>query len=221
MLQAVIFDLDGTLVDTAPDLTLATNHVLVSAGLAPTSDQSVRTMVGRGARMLITRGFAAQGVTLEAARLEQHYVKFVEFYSKNICTHSRPFPGAVALLERCAQAGLKLGICTNKLEGLSVQLIEALGLSHRFGAIVGADSIGIAKPDPAPYRETLRRLGVEGASIMVGDSETDILTARAAGVPVIGVSFGYTPRPVVEYGPDHIVDHFNEIWPVLESLRKG
>ena len=215
MLEAVIFDLDGTLVDTAPDLTRSTNHVLESEGLAPVSDAAVRSMVGHGARMLIKRGFAHHGVALDGDKLEALYERFVAYYSGNIATASKPFPGVIGLIERLSDRGIKIGICTNKLEGLSVDLIKALGLSHHFGAIVGPDTLGIAKPDPAPYRETLRQLGVSGASIMVGDSETDVLTARAAGVPVIGVTFGYTPRPVDEFGPDHVISHFDEMWPIL------
>lgn len=215
MLQAVIFDLDGTLVDTAPDLTHATNHVLESEGLPAVTAAAVRSMVGLGGRMLLKRGFASHGVELEAVRLERLYERFIAYYGANICVSSAAFPGAVAMLEWCAAAGLKVGICTNKPEGLSVQLIEALGLSSHFGAIVGADTVGTAKPDPAPYHETLRQLGVSGASLMVGDSETDVLTARAAGVPVVGVSFGYTPRPVAEFSPDHVIDHFDDLWPIL------
>lgn len=215
MLKAVIFDLDGTLVDSAPDLTLATNHVLESEGLAPVSGAQVRAMVGHGARMLLRRGFAAHGVTLEGERLEQLYARFVAYYAENIAVETRPFPGVVALLERCRAEGLKIGICTNKLEGLSVKLIGQLGLAGHFDAIVGADTTAAAKPDPLPYFETLRQMGVDGASIMVGDSETDVKTARAAGVPVIGVSFGYTPQPVASFDPDHVVDHFDQIWPIL------
>ncbi|MDP4824177.1 MAG: HAD hydrolase-like protein, partial [Aestuariivirgaceae bacterium] len=146
MLQAVIFDLDGTLVDTAPDLTHATNHVLESEGMPPVTAAAVRSMVGLGGRMLLKRGFASHGVALEAARLERLYERFIAYYGANICESSVAFPGAVALLERCAQAGLKLGICTNKPEGLSVQLIRALGLSAHFGAIVGADTATRPKP---------------------------------------------------------------------------
>jgi phosphoglycolate phosphatase len=218
MLEAVIFDLDGTLVDTAPDLTRATNHVLESEGLSAVSDAAVRSMVGHGARMLIKRGFAHHGVSLEDERLEVLYERFVAYYSNNIATASTPFPGVISVIEQLADRGVKIGICTNKLEGLSVALIENLGLTSHFGAIVGPDTIGIAKPDPAPYHETLRRLGVSGPSLMVGDSETDILTAKAAGVPVIAVTFGYTPRPVHEFAPDHVISHYDEMWPIVERM---
>ncbi len=212
MRKAVVFDLDGTLVDTAPDLTAATNHVLARHGRRPVSVEEVRAMVGRGARRLIERGFAATGAPVDMARMDDLYGLFIAHYRDNIDAASRPFPGTPELLERCRDAGFAIGICTNKIESLSVLLIERLGLTRHFGAIVGADTIGVAKPDPAPYRETLKRLGAKGASVMVGDSETDILTARAAGVPVIAVTFGYTDRPVETFAPDHLAHDMETVW---------
>jgi phosphoglycolate phosphatase len=212
MRKAVVFDLDGTLVDTAPDLAAATNHVLARHGRRPVSLDEVRAMVGRGARKLIERGFAATGEPVDMARMDDLYGLFIDHYRENIVACSRPFPGTVEVLERCRDAGFAVGICTNKIESLSVLLIERLGLTRHFGAIVGADTIGVAKPDPAPYRETLKRLGAEGASVMIGDSETDILTARAAGVPVIAVTFGYTDRPVHTFGPDHLAHDMDAVW---------
>ena len=154
--------------------------------------------------------------------MEALYEGFVTYYSANIAAGSTLFPGARELLERCRKEGIALGVCTNKLEGLSVQLLDALDASHYFGAIVGPDTIGIAKPDPAPYRETLRRLGgTHLRSVMVGDSETDIKTARAAGVPVIGVTFGYTPRPVAEFGPDRLISHFDDLWPAISRTARS
>lgn len=215
---AIVFDLDGTLIDTAPDLWRATNHVLHNAGRRDITLDEVRAFVGHGARSLITRGFAATGTPVDLATLDGLYWQFVAYYGDNIADESKPFPGCVALLDRLRDAGALLGVCTNKLEGLSVKLIEALGLKHYFGGIVGPDSIGIAKPDAAPYRETLRRMGAENrTSIMIGDSETDVLTARAAGVKVIGVTFGYTPRPVAEFGPDILISHFDECFDAVQS----
>jgi len=217
--RAVIFDLDGTLAETAPDLMQATNHILAEHGRAPIGPEQVRSFIGHGARALIARGFEATGEPIPQAAVEPLYDRFVQYYAANIAAGSSLFPGARTLLERCRAEGILLGVCTNKLEGLSVRLLDALEASHYFGAIVGPDTIGIAKPDPAPYRETLRRLG--GAhlrSVMVGDSETDIKTARAAGVPAIGVTFGYTPRPIAEFGPDRLVSHFDELWPAITEL---
>ncbi len=217
--KAVIFDLDGTMVDTAPDLMAATNHVLAAMGRRAISMAEVRVFVGHGARALITRGLAASGGLPADFDVEQAYGEFVRYYGANIAGGSVVFPGLVALLDRLTAAGFALGVCTNKLEGLSVQLIDALGMGHYFGAIVGPDTIGVAKPDPRPYFETVRRLGVPPSrSMMVGDSETDILTARAAGVPVLAVPFGYTPRPVAEFNPDAVIQHFDEGWDAIARL---
>jgi phosphoglycolate phosphatase len=217
--RAVIFDLDGTLVDTAPDLMLATNHVLKTLGRRPITMDEVRSFVGHGARALISRGCAATGDPVDPRALEALYQEFVLFYADNIAGGSTPFPGLIPLLDRCRAEGIAMGICTNKLESLSVKLLAALGLQHYFGAIVGPDTIGIAKPDPRPFQETLRRLGEKPwRSVMVGDSETDIKTARAAGVPVIAVPFGYTPHPVTDYGPDVLVSHYDDMWPAIAKF---
>jgi phosphoglycolate phosphatase len=214
---ALIFDLDGTLVDTAPDLMAATNHVLSLLGRRAITMVEVRSFVGHGARALITRGCAATGAAVNEAEMDRLFEAFIAYYTANIATDSQVFPGVIALLERCQKARIKTGVCTNKLEGLSVRLLNEIGLAPYFGSIVGPDTIGIAKPDPAPYFEAVRRLGVSSAdTIMFGDSETDILTARAAGVPVIAVPFGYTPEPIATYHPDHLVQHYDEIWPLLE-----
>lgn len=216
--KAVIFDLDGTLVDTAPDLWRAANHVLTDAGRSEVSLDQVRAFVGHGARKLIARGFEATGSPLRPQDVESLYQKFVAYYGANIARESAPFPGCVALLDRLKAEGVLLGICTNKLEGLSVKLMEALGLTRYFEAIVGPDTLGIAKPDPAPYREALRRMGAESArSLLVGDSETDILTARAAGVPVIGVTFGYTSEPLERFRPDALVNDFSEAYALIAA----
>ncbi len=215
--RAVIFDLDGTLVDTAPDLMGATNHVLSLLDRRCITMEEVRSFVGHGAKALIARGTAATGDELDGKSLDYYHAEFLRYYGKNIAVHSAIFPGVINLLERCVAAGFKMGVCTNKTEGLSVRLLNALDLAKYFGAIVGPDTISIAKPDPAPYFETLKRLKVDvSRSIMIGDSETDILTARAAKVPVIAVTFGYTQKPVSEYSPDYLVSHFDEIWSILD-----
>ncbi len=214
--RAVIFDLDGTLVDTAPDLMRATNHVLASLGRLPVTADQVRHFVGHGARALITRGMAATGGLPADFDIETHLQTFVGHYAENIADGSLPFPGVVDLLERLRAEGVGLGVCTNKLESLSLKLLEALDLIKYFGSVVGPDTIGIAKPDPRPFHEAVARLGLEAPrAVMVGDSETDVLTARAAGVPMIAVPFGYTPTPVSDFGPDFLVPHFSEMHEVL------
>jgi phosphoglycolate phosphatase len=214
--KAVIFDLDGTLIDTAPDLWRATNHCLSLRGRSDVTLEEVRAFVGHGARKLIARGLAATGDPLGDQDIETLYGAFVAYYGDNIAVDSAPFPGCLALLERLKAEGIGLGICTNKLEGLSRKLIDTLGMSAYFDAIIGPDTIGIGKPDPAPYREALRRMGHrDGPSLLVGDSETDVLTARAAGVPIIGVTFGYTARPVETYGPDALVSDLGQAYEAI------
>lgn len=216
--SAVVLDLDGTLVDTAPDLARATNYVLALSGRRQVSLAEIRTLVGHGARKLIRRGFALTGDELAEDRIEPLFGAFIDYYGAHISELSRPFPGVIALLERCRDAGIRLAVCTNKQESLSLKLLGALELSGYFSAVVGADTMGVAKPDPAPYREAVRRAGASiQRSLMVGDSGTDVLLARAVGVPVIAVSFGYSDRPVAEFTPDHLVDHFDEIWPLLRA----
>ena len=214
--RAVIFDLDGTLVDSAPDLMLATNHVLGRLGRTHVTMDQVRGFAGHGARALVTRGLAATGGLPDNLDIELHYREFVAYYSEHIACGSQPYPGVRALLDRLRSEGIAMGICTNKLEGLSVRLVGALGLGHYFGSVIGPDTLGIAKPDPRPFHEAVARLGLTlPRAVMVGDSETDILTARAAGVPVIAVPFGYTPRPVSDFGPDFLVAHYDQMWDAL------
>jgi phosphoglycolate phosphatase len=205
----VIFDLDGTLVDTAPDLVATLNVVLGRAGLPPLPFAAARNMVGGGARALIARGLAAEGRSLEARELDDLYGEFIAHYSAHIADRSRPFPGVEAALAELERGGCRLAVCTNKLEGLSIKLLDAVGLGRRFAAICGADTFAVAKPDAAILHGTVARAGGRlPQAIMVGDSVTDIQVARAAGVAVIAVEFGYSETPVAELGPDRVVATF-------------
>ncbi len=215
--DALIFDLDGTLVDTAPDLHAATNHVLATLKRRPITLEEVRAFVGHGAKALIARGCEATGEPVEGRAIETLYQEFIIYYSHNIAANSRPYPGLIALLNQARDQGLAMAVCTNKLESLSTRLLDALDMSKYFGAIVGPDTIGVAKPDPRPYFEAAKRIGHDPArSIMLGDSETDIRTGQNAGVPVIAVTFGYTARHVREFNPTHMIDHFDEAWPIVQ-----
>jgi phosphoglycolate phosphatase len=217
--RALIFDLDGTLVDTAPDLMHATNHVLATLKRRPITMDEVRSFVGHGAKTLIARGCEATGNPVDPRAIETLYQEFIIFYAANIAVSSRPFPGLITLLERCQSEGIAMAVCTNKLESLSLRLLDALDMRKYFGAVVGPDTIGVAKPDPRPFYEAVNRLALnETKSIMIGDSETDILTARNAGVPVIAVPFGYTPKPVAHYNPDRVVHHYDEMWEAIGAF---
>jgi phosphoglycolate phosphatase len=216
--EALIFDLDGTLVDTAPDLTAATNHALSLIGRRSISQEEARHMVGHGSRALIVRGCEVTGGAVDDDTVKRLNIAFLDYYADNIADHSAIFPGLLAVLTRAKQAGLKLGVCTNKVERLSHKLLAALNMADYFGAVVGGDTLPIMKPDPAPYREVAKRLGVDVANtLMFGDSETDIRTAQNAGVPVIAVTFGYTPQPVQTFNPTHVINHYDQAWTLVET----
>jgi phosphoglycolate phosphatase len=215
-LEALIFDLDGTLVDTAPDLTAATNHALSLIGRRPISQTEARHMVGHGSRALIIKGCEVTGGAVDDETIKRLNIAFLDYYADHIAGHSVIFPGLLALLDRARNAGLKLGVCTNKVEHLSHKLLRELEMADYFGAVVGGDTLPIMKPDPAPYHEVAKRLGVDTANtIMFGDSETDIRTAQNTGVPVIAVTFGYTPLPVETYNPTHIINHYDDAWDLI------
>ena len=217
--RTVVFDLDGTLVDTAPDLINALNIVLAREGLPPMPLASARNMIGGGARKLIERGLEAEGVEVTPAELARMMDDFIGHYAEHIADDSRPFEGLEAALDELAGDGYRLAVCTNKLEWLSRRLLDRLSLSGRFAAICGADTFGVSKPDPAILRQTVARAGGALAeTIMVGDAGTDVGVARRAGVPVIGVSFGYTEVPIADLKPDRVIHHMRELKGALEGL---
>jgi phosphoglycolate phosphatase len=217
--RTVVFDLDGTLVDTAPDLINALNFVLDRESLPPVPLHSARNMIGAGARKLIERGLEIEGREASPAELARLTDDFVAYYAEHIADTSRPFDGLEGALDDLASLGYRFAVCTNKLEWLSKRLLDQLNLSSRFAAICGADTFGVAKPDPAILRQTVARAGGElSSTIMVGDAGPDIGVARRAGVPVIGVSFGYTDVPIAGLKPDRVIDHMSELKGAIESL---
>jgi phosphoglycolate phosphatase len=217
-LNAIIFDLDGTLVDTAPDLHSATNHVLGLIGRKPISITELRAFVGHGAMNLIQRGIAATGDMVDQATLKKLHSAFLSYYGDNIAHGSVPYDGLLTVLDRAQARGLKLGVCTNKVENLSLKLLTELKMMQRFGSLVGGDTLPVMKPDPAPLYEAITRLGADPRhSLMFGDSETDIRTAQNAGIPVVAVSFGYTSQHVSAFNPTHIIDHYDEAWEIIET----
>ncbi len=215
----IIFDLDGTLVDTAPDLVRSLNHILNSEGLPSLSRDEVLPCVGHGARRMLERGFMTAGVTLSERDLDAHMETFLDHYSVNIAVESRPFPGATAAIAALRERGARLGICTNKLEGLSRKLLDELELSQYFEAIVGGDTLGVRKPDPGHLTGAIKRAGGEPVrAVMIGDSETDIRTAKAANIPMIAVNFGYAAEPVESFGPDIVIGHYDELIGHIDAL---
>jgi phosphoglycolate phosphatase len=215
----IVFDLDGTLVDTAPDLISALNYVLDREGLPGVPLHAARNMIGAGARKLIERGLELDGRHVSVEELDRLTADFIDYYAGHIAEASRPFEGLEAALDDLARRGFRLAVCTNKLEWLSKRLLDRLQLSRRFAAICGADTFGVSKPDPAILQQTVLRAGGKLAStIMVGDAGTDIGVARRAGVPVIGVSFGYTDIPIEDLKPDRLVNHMRELPNAVAAL---
>jgi phosphoglycolate phosphatase len=217
--RIVVFDLDGTLVDTAPDLINALNFVLEREGLPPVPLHSARNMIGAGARRLIERGLELEGCTANLEDITRLTSDFIDYYAAHIADHSRPFDGLESALDDLAAFGYRFAVCTNKLEWLSKLLLDQLGLSSRFSAICGADTFGVSKPDPAILRQTVARAGgALSSAIMVGDAGPDIGVARRAGIPVIGVAFGYAEVPIAELKPDRLIDHMRELPEAVQRL---
>ena len=215
----IVFDLDGTLADTAGDLMGALNAVLARDGIAPLPVDQARNLLGAGGRALIERGYASVGRSLTKPRLEELFVVFLEHYEAHIADHSRLFPGALDALDRLAARGFVLAVCTNKMEHAAVRLMSELGVADRFRAICGQDTFAVCKPDPGALTSTIHRAG--GAlthAVMVGDSVTDIATAKAAGIPVVAVDFGYTDVPVTELDPDRVISHFDDLASAVDDL---
>lgn len=208
----LVFDLDGTLVDTAPDLSGAMNAVLAAHGRRPVPPADVRHMVGRGARALIERGFASTGDPATPEAIDGYFQHFLTHYGAHIADESVPFPGAREVLAALAADGHRLGICTNKPEKLSRALLDALDLSAVFDAVLGADTLSVRKPDPRHLLETIAQLGGDPArAIMIGDSEVDAETAKAAGVPLIIFTFGYTALDPKDFGADALLHDYAQL----------
>jgi phosphoglycolate phosphatase len=215
----IAFDLDGTLVDTAPDLISTLNVLLAQEGLPPLALSEARPFIGRGAKWMLERGFQAAGATLDEARAPELFDRFLAHYLDHIADESRPFPGVEAALDRLKAEGARLVVCTNKLTGLSLALLDALDLTRRFDAVIGADATPACKPDPRHLTTAVAAVGgAMATAIMVGDAGTDAGAARAAGAPLILVSFGYTEVPARDLGPDILIDHFDQLVAGCETL---
>ncbi len=208
----IVFDLDGTLVDTAPDLLESLNHTLDAGGGARTDGAGFRQFVGHGGRVMIERAYQAQRRALATEEHDRLFALFLEHYGANIPGLSKPYPGVVEALDRFRAGDFLLAVCTNKTEEFSKRLLAALGLAGYFAAICGQDTFTMRKPDPRHLTETIKLAGGDASrSVMVGDSRTDIDTAKAAGIPVVAVDFGYTDRHVREFEPSKIISHFDEL----------
>ena len=217
MKRSAIFDLDGTLAHTAPDLVGAANDLMATEGLPPINVAIAEKTAGFGAKALIRAAFDNAKESYDEARVDALFHPFLDRYAERIADESHLYDGAEAVLDDLARDGWLLGICTNKPEGLAVELMTRLGALERFGALLGADTLPVRKPDPTHLFETISRIGGDpAAAVMIGDTDTDLKTARNAEIPCILTSFGYSHIPVARLKPDAIVDRFDQIPAALE-----
>ncbi len=217
----IVFDLDGTLVETAPDLIGSINHALGLAGLVAVEAALIRPHISFGGRAMLEHGLRLHEKDMAKGEVDRLHAAFLEHYAANIAVDSHCYPGLEAALTAITTRGAKMAVCTNKPERLSRQLLEALGLMGRFGGLAGRDTFPVCKPDPEHLRGAIRLAGGDPANaVMIGDSDTDIKTARAAGIPVIAVPFGYTDIPVHDLGPDAVIEHYDELVAAIDRVRR-
>ena len=216
---SIVWDLDGTLVDSAPDLASALNTVLDKRGFFTHSIDEIRLMIGNGVPKLVERGFNAVGMRLEPAQLDELVAMFVKEYKTCATEHTRPYPDIVETLEKIHGMNIPMGVCTNKPEAFTKQILEGLDLAKYFSSVVGGDTTSTRKPDPQPVLACLRGLVSEPASsLMIGDSVHDVHAAHAAGVTVAVVPWGYRSAPVEELGADFVL---HDIAALPEMIREA
>ncbi|AHB48690.1 phosphoglycolate phosphatase [Hyphomicrobium nitrativorans NL23] len=215
----LVFDLDGTLVDTAPDLVAATNHALADLALPPVPAETLRHAIGFGARRMIVVGLKETGVTLDEPEIDRLLARFLAYYEPNLARESRPFEGAIAALEQFRSEGARLAVCTNKRLALAEQLLAELGVRDLFAAVAGRDTFPVHKPHPGHLTGTIALAGGDkAAAVMVGDTGIDIETARTAGIPSIACTFGYSDVPVATYEPDTVIDSYADLDAAVRKL---
>ncbi len=218
----IVFDVDGTLVDTAPDLILAINHALESFGHAPAPASILRSSMSHGARRMLETGLSTQGVTADEAALLAMTEKLLAYYGLNIAIDSKPYPGVIETLEGLALRGANLAVCTNKMESLSRKLISELAIYPNFSAICGRDTFSVSKPHPGHLIETVKAAnGDVRRAVMVGDSEVDIMTAKAAKIPIVAVSYGYTDAALASLHPEALIDNFADLPAAIEAVLRA
>ncbi|MDO9418954.1 HAD family hydrolase [Pararhizobium sp.] len=212
----VVFDLDGTLVDTASDLVAGLNHAVTQADIEPVTYHDLTHLVGHGAQAMIQRTWTLRGRALSAGDLKWQMKEFIDFYYGSMPGDSLPYPGVIAAMDRLSDAGMALAVCTNKMEMMAKRLLDGLNLSHRFAAVSGGDTFPVRKPEAGHLLSTITMAGGDPAkTVMIGDSLNDMLVAKNATIPSIAVPFGYSDVPVSDLNPDHIIQHFDELTPEL------
>lgn len=218
-MRTVIFDLDGTLADTSADLIAAANHCFRGLGLGDLLDPEADALTAfHGGRAMLRLGFS-RVAGRDEAEVNRQYPVLLAAYEEGIDRQTRLYPGAAEAVEELRRAGFALGICTNKPEGLAELLMQRLGVRGLFGSLIGADTLPVRKPDPAPYLAAVERAGGEpGRSFLLGDTDTDVATARAAGVPVALVTFGPEGRGIARLNPEALLDAYSDLPALAERL---
>jgi phosphoglycolate phosphatase len=218
----LVFDLDGTLIDTAPDLVGTLNHILGEAGIPAVPQKHIRPFISHGARRMLVEGLALVEEKRSDEQLDELLEQFLEHYGSNIAVMSTPYPNVVEVLDIAVKAGARLGVCTNKREGPSRTLLRELGMHDYFKAILGRDTLDVYKPDPRHLTQTIEQAGGHrGKAVMIGDSATDVATAKAASIPIVAVSFGYSEYPVQTLGADVVIDDYSELMEHLPRLLES
>ena len=215
----LVFDLDGTIVHSAPDLANAVNHVLVPLGKDPLSVAEAQSMIGNGMPKLLERGFEARNVELSAEEFQQHFEVFRDFYTRNCCVDTVAYPGAFEMLEKVRAEGYLTAICTNKLETITKVIMDQMGLTALFNGVVGAEPPRPRKPEADPVWLAIERAGgTRSRSIMIGDSPADIGAGKAAGLPTIAVSYGYTNIAPPKLGADILIDRLDQVFDAVGQI---
>ena len=216
----LIFDLDGTIVHSAPDLANAVNHVLIPMDKEPLSVAEAQSMIGNGMPKLLQRGFAARDVTVTDKEFDTHFEVFRNFYTANSCVETKTYPGAVEMLEAVRNAGYLTGICTNKLEAVTLSILDEMDLARWFDGVVGSDPSRPRKPAADPGLLAISRAGGErNNAIMIGDSPADIGAGKAANLPTIAVSYGYTNVPPADLGADILIDRLDQVLEAVGEIQ--
>lgn len=214
----VVFDLDGTMIDTAPDLIESLNHTIAAADLQPVTFDDLTHLVGQGARVMIRRAFNLRGAPLDEAQVEPLLERFLTHYKAHMPGYSRLYDGLTDAFDRLEASGMRLAVCTNKLEQLALPLLDKMGLTDRFAAITGGDTFPVRKPDARHLLGTIEKAGGNPQrAILIGDSINDIMAAKNAEVGSIAVTFGYSDVPVESLEPGHVISHFDQLTPDLVS----
>lgn len=212
----IVFDLDGTLIDTAPDLIATLNDILVADGLEEVDSGQIRSQVGFGSRFMLARAYEMAGKHINPEKLDNLVTDFIERYAENMPGTSAPYEGLLDILPLLKDKGFRFAVCTNKTELLAKKLLSALEIAHWFEVVTGQDTFSVRKPHPGHLLKTIDLVGGDAKrAIMVGDTPTDFSTAKAAKIPVIAVDFGYSDEPVRQYDPDKIISHYSEMTPEL------